>query len=62
MKTATIELDESEIKAAIKAAIEAEGWKTTTAAVTLDISPGYSGQDQCDYCGPSVKARVLVNR
>lgn len=61
MKTATIELDESEIKAAIKAAIEAEGWKTTTAAITLDISPA---QDEgCGRYSPaSVRARIQVMR
>ena len=61
MKTATIELSPDEITKAIAEYVERDGWKVA-GKVVLDISPGYSGADQRDYCAPSVKARVQVSR
>ena len=53
---AKLELDESDIKAAVKSYAEARGWAVQ--GVSLDITPG--DNDPRGRSGPSVRATATV--
>lgn len=64
MKSATMEIDESEILTAIKAYVEKDGWKIE-GKITLTRVPGFSDQREGDqregtHVPDSVKASFKV--